>query len=48
MSTEIKYTIHFGDKRKFVVNEWLYNYFNKSKKSKKKYDELYKILTGLK
>jgi len=42
-----KHTIHFG-KKKFVVNEWLYNYFNKVKDKPQLYENLFKILTGIK
>lgn len=42
----IKHTIHFG-KESFQVNEWLYDYFNKVKDMPTRYDDLYKILTGV-
>lgn len=41
------YRIHFGRKATFVVNEWLYNYFNSVKDKPTAYNRLYKILTSV-
>lgn len=45
----IKFKIRFGS-LSYNVSEWLYNYFNKVKKKKDKteYENLFKILIGVK
>lgn len=41
------YTIHFG-KQQFKVDKRLYDYFNSVKDDTRKYNDLYKIVTGIK